>query len=145
MSRTIGGTMGRVTVEVDLVNYGDMLFAERGDLPADQVRRVRAKGVVDTGANWLVLPKTLADQLGIRPTAKVQVTYADRRRAMRLVVEGIRLEVLGRHGLFRAIVEPKREDVLIGAIVLEDMDLIVDCVTQTLQPRDPKGYTAEIE
>ena len=41
--------------------------------------------------------------------------------------------------------EPKREDVLIGAIVLEDLDLIVDCVTQTLQPRDPKQYTAEIE
>jgi predicted aspartyl protease len=137
--------MGRVAVEVDLINFADTVRAKDGTIQPDQVRRVRAKGVVDTGANWLVLPKTLADQLGIRPTAKVQVTYADRRRATRPDLEGVQLEVLGRHGLFRAIVEPKREDVLIGAIVLEDLDLIVDCVTQTLQPRDPKQYTAEIE
>jgi predicted aspartyl protease len=130
---------------VDLVNYGDLVRVEDGTIQPEQVRRVRAKGLVDTGANWLVLPKKVADQLGMTPTAKVQVTYADRRRATRPVLEGVRLEVLGRHGLFRAIVEPKREDVLIGAIVLEDMDLIVDCVTQTLQPRDPKQYTAEIE
>lgn len=56
-----------------------------------------------------------------------------------------RVELFGRHGTFKAIVEPKREDVLIGAIVLEDLDLLVDCRTQTLQPRDPKGIITEIE
>jgi predicted aspartyl protease len=137
--------MGRVTVEVEVINFADTVRAKDGTIQLDQIRRVRAKGIVDTGASWLVLPKTVADQLGIPPTSKVQVTYADRRRSMRPVLEGVQLEVLGRHGLFRAIVEPKREDVLIGAIVLEDLDLIVDCVTQTLQPRDPKQYTAEIE
>lgn len=55
------------------------------------------------------------------------------------------MELFGRHGTFKAIVEPKREDVLIGAIVLEDLDLLVDCRTQTLQPRDPKGIITEIE
>jgi hypothetical protein len=42
-------------------------------------------------------------------------------------------------------VEPNRTDVLIGAIVLEDLDLLVDCRTQTLRPRDPGGIIAEIE
>lgn len=36
-------------------------------------------------------------------------------------------------------------DVLIGAIVLEDLDLLVDCRTQALQPRDPRGIIVEIE
>jgi predicted aspartyl protease len=137
--------MGRVWVEVEIANYADTVRAEDGTIPAEQVRRLRAKGMVDTGANWLVLPKTMADQLGVRATAKVQVSYADRRRATRPVVEGVQLELLGRRGVFRAIVEPKREDVLIGAIVLEDLDLLVDCVTQTVQPRDPRQFTAEIE
>ena len=137
--------MGRVSVEVELVNYADTVRAEDGTIPAEQVRRLRAKGTVDTGANWLVLPKTMADQLGVRATAKAQVSYADRRRATRPVVQGVQLELLGRRGVFRAIVEPKREDVLIGAIVLEDLDLLVDCRTQTLQPRDPKQIIAEIE
>jgi hypothetical protein len=52
---------------------------------------------------------------------------------------------LGRHGNFVAIVEPKRTDALIGAIVLETLDLLIECVTQTLQPRDPSGMTSEIE
>jgi hypothetical protein len=52
---------------------------------------------------------------------------------------------MGRHGLFSAIVEPKRATALIGAIVLEELDLMVDCTTQTLHPRDPKGIVSEIE
>lgn len=47
--------------------------------------------------------------------------------------------------IFKAIAEPRRKDVLIGAIVLEDLDLVVDCRTQRLHPRDPKQILAEIE
>jgi len=34
---------------------------------------------------------------------------------------------------------------LLGAIVLEDLDLLVDCSTQKLVPRDPRGALYEIE
>jgi hypothetical protein len=34
---------------------------------------------------------------------------------------------------------------LIGAIVMEDLDFLVDCAIQTLQPRDPNGIVGEIE
>jgi hypothetical protein len=34
---------------------------------------------------------------------------------------------------------------LISAIVLEDLDFLVDCRTQTLQPRNPNQILAEIE
>jgi len=50
-----------------------------------------------------------------------------------------------RHGTFTAIVEPKRETALIGAIVLEDLDLLVDCQKQRVVPRDPRGAVYEIE
>src|SRR5258708_31774012 len=90
-------------------------------------------------------PDVLAKQLGVPAAGKVTVGYADRRKATRNVVESIQVDLLGRHGIFKAIVEPNRSDVLVGAIVLEDLDLLVDCRTQTLQPRDPGGYTAEIE
>jgi predicted aspartyl protease len=145
MSRTNGETMGRVKVEVDLVNYRDRVRAEEGDIPADRVRRAHAQGVVDTGATYLVLPQAMADQLGVPTTGKMKVRYADHRHGTRPVVEGVQVELLGRQGTFKAIVEPKRTEVLIGAIVLEDLDLLVDCTTQTLQPRDPKGMVTEIE
>ena len=124
--------MGRVTVEVELSNAEDLVLAKNGNLAPEQVRRVRMAGVVDTGANYLVLPAQTAKQLGVPTTSKVIVRYADRRRSSRTVVENVRVDLLGRHGNFRAILEPKRTDVLIGAIVLEDLDLLVDCSTQTL-------------
>jgi hypothetical protein len=52
--------------------------------------------------------------------------------------------LLGRRSTFTAVVEPSREDVLIGLIVLEALDLLVDSDTQTLRLRDPDGIIAEI-
>jgi hypothetical protein len=34
---------------------------------------------------------------------------------------------------------------LIGAIVLEELDLLVDCTTQTLRPREPGSILTENE
>jgi hypothetical protein len=51
----------------------------------------------------------------------------------------------GRSSVFKAIVEPDRTEALIGAIVLEDLDLIVDCTRQKLVPRDPGGIITEVE
>ena len=53
--------------------------------------------------------------------------------------------LLGRGFNFHAIVEPNRNTALIGAIVLEVLDFVVDCVAQELHPRDPNGIVAEIE
>lgn len=137
--------MGRVAVEVELTNAEDLVLAKNGALAADKVRRVRLTGMVDTGANHLVLPAQIGKQLGVPTTGKVGVRYADQRRRSRTMVENVRVDLLGRHGNFRAILEPKRTDALIGAIVLEDLDLLVDCITQTLQPRDPTQMITEIE
>lgn len=137
--------MGRFSVEVDLANYVDMGEADRGHLAKDKVRRIKIKGVVDSGAARVVIPASVAKELGLKTTGSVKVRYADRRTATRPMVEGLYLELLGRHSVFNATVEPKRETMLIGAIVLEDLDLLVDCTKQRLYPRDPKQIVSEIE
>jgi hypothetical protein len=53
--------------------------------------------------------------------------------------------LLGRGGVFSALVEPDRTDALIGAIVLEDLDFLVDCTRQMLFPRDPDMIVSEVE
>jgi clan AA aspartic protease len=137
--------MGRIVVDVDLANNFDVRKSEEGSLQETMVRRIRVSGVVDSGASYLVVPEKVVKALGVPAAGRATVRYADRRRASRDVVEDVRVELLGRHGTFKAIVEPRRTDVLIGAIVLEDLDLLVDCRTQTLRPRDPKQFVAEIE
>ena len=145
MKRQGDNDRARVTVQVNLANYRDVVGLKDGTRAPEEVRRLQAPALVDTGASYLVLPKNVATQLGVPPAGKATVRYADRRKATRSVVSDVEVELLGRQGTFRAIVEPNWTDVLIGAIVLEDLNLLVDCQTQTLQPRDPDRIITEIE
>src|SRR5438128_1606397 len=131
--------VGRFSVEFEIANYEDMALARRGVLPAKQVRRQRIAGVVDPGAVTLVLPQAVAKALGLPLGDKIKVRYADGRRAQRREAEAAYVELLGRHDTFKALVEPKRDTALIGALVLEALDLLVDCRQQRLIPRDPPG------
>ena|SRR5438128_312064 len=137
--------VGRFSVEFDIANNDDLVRAKYGDLPPHKVRRQRIPGVVDSGAAKLVLPQAVAKQLGLPLGDKIKVRYADGRKAQRREAEGAYVELIGRHGTFTAIVEPRRKTALIGAIVLEDLDLLVDCQRQRLIPRDPSGPIYEIE
>ena len=137
--------MGRVHVDVVIANNDDLAMVRRGMLPKDQVRRQTIRGIVDTGAAMLVLPSTVVEQLGLPLGNKIKVRYADGRRGQRHQAMGVSLELLGREGLFHAVVEPKRTEALIGVIVLEALDLLVDCQQERLVPRDPSGPMYEIE
>jgi predicted aspartyl protease len=137
--------MGRFSVEVELANNQDLNLVERGFLPADKVRRTKVRGVVDTDATRLVLPAAVAEQLGLTASEEVNVRYADGRTEHRSLAGNIHLSYIGRGAVFTAVIEPQRQSALIGAIVLEELDLIPDCVNQTLAPRDPNQITSEAE
>ena len=137
--------MGRFNVEFQVANADDLAVARRGLLPNDQVRRQTVSGVVDSGAAKLVLPEKIAKSLGLTRGDDIVVRYADGRRTKRRQAEGAYVEILGRHGTFTAVVERNRDTALIGAIVLEDFDLLVDCQNPRLVPRNPDGPLFEIE
>ena len=137
--------MGRVAVEFSVVNNRDRVLADLGVIPESAIRRVTLRGVVDTGATRLVLPASAVEALGLEPSGEVTVRDADRRAAKRAVVDNVLVELLGRTSIFKALVEPDRVDALIGAIVMDDLDFLVDCSRQTIDPRDPDTIISEIE
>jgi predicted aspartyl protease len=138
--------MGRITVEFEIANNEDLVRARDGRLDKEKVRRVKIQGLVDSVATRLVLPEAVAKKLGLPvKKKKIKVRYADGRKGMRAEVDEVRLYLLDRDGVFSAVVEPKRETALIGAIVLEDLDLLVDCAHLRLVPRDPDFVVSEIE
>jgi hypothetical protein len=138
-------SMGRVTVDLKVANKKDRHLAESGFKPLEEVRQTTIKGIVDTSVTLPVLPEILAQQLGLSKTDEALVHYRDQQTVNRDIVGYLEVEILGRRSTFNAIVEPDRTDALIGAIVLEALDMIVDCRTQTLHPRDPNHIIAEIE
>ena len=137
--------VGRFSVDVELANFGDVEGARRGLMPAESIRRLVLSGVVDTGAAYLVIPEDTARQLDVPFVGQARVRYADGRTATRPIARGIQLSWGGRSSLFDAIVEPGRDSALIGAIVLEALDLVADCKAQRLTPRDPNQIISEIE
>ena len=137
--------MGRFSVSFVATNHEDVVFARAGARPTEQVRRVQMTGVVDSGEARLVLPEQVVNQLGLRECGETMARFADGRGAKRKVVEEVELTMLGRRGVFTAVVEPGRTDALIGAMVLEELDLLVDCGHQKLVPRDPNTTITEVE
>jgi predicted aspartyl protease len=102
---------------------------------------------VDTGATMLVLPGWLQEQLQFPVIRRQLVRYGNEETAEREVVYGVEVTVCGRTGVFEAVIEPAKRYGLLGAIVLEALDLIADPRSQRLyvNPRSPDLPMAEIE
>ena len=103
----------------------------RNILTHGEILKIPAK--VDTGATLLVLPESVVRELGTPVIRTQTVKYANETLADRDVVYGVEVEVCGRKGVFEAIVEPNKTYALLGAIVMETLDLIVE-------PRDLRIY-----
>jgi predicted aspartyl protease len=137
--------VGRITIDVKLANRLDVEKCNEGSLAPADVRRAIIPGTVENGASYLILPARVAKKLGVPKAGKTKVKYADRRVASREMVDLVEVELVGRKGTFRAVLEPNRTTALIGAMVLEDLDILVDSRRERIYPRDPECFTAEAE
>lgn len=127
--------MGAIVVDVELENYQDRALFERGYLAEEEVRRVRIPAVADTGAVMLALPEDVVERLGIDEIGRINTTFADGRRGELPVAGGLSIQIGDRWTLGRCIVIPSGSDPLIGQVIMEELDLIADCLNQTLAPR----------
>lgn len=101
---------------------------------------------VDTGATLLVIPGDVSKEFEFPIIRKQNVKFANEETAERDVVWGVEVEICDRKGIFEAIVEPKKRYTLVGAIVMETLDLIVEPMSLQIYPNPrSKLPMAEIE
>ncbi|MCY3018961.1 MAG: hypothetical protein NTW87_08035 [Planctomycetota bacterium] len=81
---------------------------------------------LDTEATLPVLPAELVKQYRFVLIRRQTVKYANEDTAERDVVGMVEVEICGRKGWFEAIVEPRKTYPLVGAVVMESLDLIVE-------------------
>ncbi len=84
---------------------------------------VEVEALVDTGSVYLIIPEHVRLQLGLDEQAKKEVTLADGTRRMVPYVGPIEAKFKNRVAYVGAIV--MGDQVLLGAIPMEDMDLVV--------------------
>ncbi len=127
--------MGEVKVQVVLENYVDKALVLDGKMPKSQLRTFTLNALVDTGAVMPMLPQDVVDHLGLKSFKKVVVTYADERKDERFLAGGLFLSIGDRSMSTDCIVGPPLSEALIGQVVLEELDMIVDCQRKTLTVR----------
>lgn len=107
------------------------------DNPKGGVDAVSTRALVDTGALHLCIPEAISRQLNLTAERVRRVTFADGRSVEAPYVGPVRVEVAGRTCFVGAMVFG--DEVLLGAIPMEDLDLVVDPAQQQVVPRDPRG------
>lgn len=132
-------------MKIELANHVDVTLAENGHISPEDIRRFNVEGMVDAGTVHLVIPAAAMQSLGLQESWQSKVKYADGHTSSRPVVKNVWLKLCDRDAVFSAIVEQNRETVLIGTIVLESLDLVVDRITQTLYPRHPHYMLIQVE
>lgn len=124
--------MGAVRTKIKLTNAVDEELVNRGLLAPHLLRECEVEALVDTGAVYLVIPDRIVQQLGLRIRSQQPVKYAAGRQEIIGVTQAIFIQVEGRQTSGDALVTG--DEVLIGKVVLEKLDLLVDCKNQKLMP-----------
>ena len=127
--------MGEVRAIVKIRNYGSVWAAEKGFIKKEKIPFTELDMLVDTGAVLSMLPQDEVEKLELLPQKKVVVTYADDRKEERFVVQGVEITIGDRSLVTDAIIGPPLSEPLLGQVVLEELDLLVDTQSRRLIPR----------
>ena len=129
-----GKQMGQVITTITVTNRIDQVLAERGFIPAGEIRSFTLDQVlVDTGATLLALPAPIISQLGLSLLGETNVETAAGVRKGR-IFQDIMLEVEGRQAVFDCLEMPEGVDaVLLGVIPMERLGLEPDLKNQRLR------------
>ena len=116
----------RHTTEIKLANLEDLHAVRLGVKKPEEVRRLTVEdALVDTGATRLCLPTSLIEHLGLTPvskrTARTATGIVERTR-----YSEVEYTLLERSSTIRVTNLPEGSPILIGHMVLEELDLCVD-------------------
>ena len=105
------------------------------NLNEHQIRKHSMEALVDTGAVMLMLPQDVTEKLGLQFIRKAIVTHADERKDERSVVGPVSVKIGDRFMSTECIVGPPSSEALVGQIILEALDLILDPQNKSIHPR----------
>ncbi len=103
------------------IAYAHMRLANDGRADLEEID---VEALVDTGALHLCIPEHVVLQLQLKDTGVREVLLADGRPRQVRYVSPVRIEMLNRQCVTGALV--LGDQVLLGAIPMEDMDLVVE-------------------
>lgn len=137
--------MGRVVVQVRVINAADEKHARDNPKTATAIRETTVEALVDSGATFFCLPESMIRSLGLdflrwRETRTVL-------GSKQVPIYGVaRLEVEGRDCIVEVMGLPEERVPLLGQLPLEAMDFWIDLTNQRLvgNPEHGGQWMAEV-
>ena len=132
--------MGLVYADIKLTNESDLLLVRRNIIDRDEVKQLDLRMLVDTGAYMLSINENIQAILQLPFVQKRRAQNADGRVVEFDVVGPVRVEFKDRMSMCMAMILPGDSEPLLGAVPMEEMDVVVLPLEQKLavNPRHPE-------
>jgi clan AA aspartic protease len=124
--------MGLTYTDITLKNAFDVANVQHGIIKERDTRMVNVRALVDTGAGTLVITETVRQKLGLDVRGLRKATLGNNAKEVCKITEPVEVHWKDRSMTCQPIVIGGSGDVLLGAIPLEDMDLVVNPGKQEL-------------
>jgi clan AA aspartic protease len=130
--------MGEIRADITLHNT-NQLYREKKKLLKKKKTEIKVNVLVDTGAVMTLLPEEIVEKLDLMIIDKRMVTLADDSTRIMNIAGSLTLTVCGRTMGTDCIVGPPGCEPLIGQVVMETLDLVLDPLhkTMTVRPESP--------
>jgi clan AA aspartic protease len=137
--------MGLFHAEIELINGAVLVLAQKHIIGEEEIKRMKILALVDTGAITMCINENIQEIL--------QFPVIEEKRTSRLangqiaecdVVGPVEIRFKNRRCLCSAIVLPRDSEPLLGAIPLEEMDVLVNPLRQELVPAHPDMVIAKL-
>ena len=124
--------MGLVYADIELINAVDFENARRHIIGEEEIRSMRLTMLVDSGAYMMAINETIQSQLDLPFVEMRRVQVADSRVVEYEVVGPVHVRFANRKATCNAFVLPGDSEPLLGAIPMEEMDVLIHPLRQEL-------------
>ena len=136
--------MGLVYADIELINGGDLEMVRRHMMDQDEVKKMTVHFLVDSGAYNLCINEVIQEQLQFPIVEKRKAQLANGSIEEYDVVSNVEVRFKNRSTTCRAFVLPGDTEPLFGAILMEDMDLVIHPQRQELLVNPEHPYFAQM-
>ncbi len=134
--------MGLVFAEIELLNAGEAYLFRQKMIEESEIKQIKVRSLVDTGAYMLTINDDVKNQLDLPLIEKQFVTLADETQLEVEIVGPVEIRFENRRTTCDAVVLPNAQDVLLGSIPMEDMDVLIHPKEEKLVVNPKHPYIA---
>ena len=134
--------MGLVFAEIELLNAGEAYLFRQKMIEESEIKQIKVRSLVDTGAYMLTINYDVKNQLDLPLIEKQFVTLADETQLEVEIVGPVEIRFENRRTTCDAVVLPNAQDVLLGSIPMEDMDVLIHPKEEKLVVNPKHPYIA---